>query len=1271
MGNKDNEGLEQYVSENIDKALENGWIKVYYQPVIRALTGKLSSVEALTRWIDPVRGMISPGVFIPALEKTKQIQKVDLFVIDHVAHMLRENSDKGDFVVPVSFNLSHVDFAETDPYKATEDCVKKYGINRKLLKVEITESTLISDPAKLHSMFGLFHDQGYDIWMDDFGSGYSTLNVLKDYSFDEIKIDMMFLRGLNDRGKNIVASIVRMAKSLGIHTLTEGAETREQVDFLKKIGCEKIQGYFYGAPMPYDTLVQHCADFGLVPESADEAYVYDAAGSVDFLSDQPVALVEEKDKELSVIYYNDKSRQPIAEIARSMDLPDGSIDIFNKGERLYEKFTRFLDVTKKSGKSEVFNLVTSGQYYRFLVKTLAGVNGHYMHLLSLYNITYDITQKEKRRFNNLLRETTQIYTRIYLVNPKEDMIEVVETDSPEEKTGDIYFRIRPKLHEIADSIIAEDDRDRFIEFFTAGDIRRIMKRVGSNFTGECFKVKRYDGTLHWDEFDVLSLTGGDDGEYLVLQRRAILDDAGDPISVINRIDDSFHVTSKNDPELLDQLAIWRSIAENSRIKFFWKDDKRRFKGVSQSFLDYYGLQNADSILGKTDDEIGWHVDDEPYRNDETEVLKHGKLILDSIGHTVVDGEVRLISATKFPIYRADRIIGLVGYFHQINDSDDMGAGTEIYTDRVTSLMNSRGMLLASVNFYDNYKRHGERFTAGLINIDDRKQDEQRETESYQKNFYKWLSDQFMATFPKSYVCGRLDNSRFMIITKEVSGDVRKNIFSLYSKLNDTTKIDGRPVELQMTYSLLTSEDGYKPEDYLHILEKRRLAEDAAETDTGADRIIMNLENFDNMNERVYFADIENYDLLFLNKAAKADLGLPENFDYRGFKCFQVLHHYDHPCDHCTNPMICMDKYITRNHHNQISGQDYLMRDTLLSFGDRQVKASFSVSLTESIRQVEDVNYSLYRQVRVNDLISQAFEENTADASMQRILSGVGKELKGDRAYIFEQHDDYVVNTYEWVNKGVTRQKDNLQHVPIADCGPFYESFAKNNTLVIEDIEKYRGTPMYEWLKPQNIHSIIETPLKIKGELIGFIGIDNPDMTIIPQSENILISLSRFVAVLIRSRNTVSELDDLSQRDALTNVMNRRAMKVVLSKIDKTRPLVFVYADLNGLKGINDTDGHDSGDTLLRSAANIMTSFAGNDRVFRLGGDEFVVVVELNNVTQADLVMRELRQRFEKENISVALGCALRTSPDDDIDEVLREADEHMYANKQKMHKEEA
>ena len=116
---------------------------------------------------------------------------------------------------------------------------------------------MISDPVTLERMFTLFHQKGYDIWMDDFGSGYSTLNVLKDYSFDEIKIDMLFLRGLNERGRNIISSIVRMAKSLGIQTLTEGAETREQVDFLRNIGCEKIQGYYYGAPMPYEELLKH------------------------------------------------------------------------------------------------------------------------------------------------------------------------------------------------------------------------------------------------------------------------------------------------------------------------------------------------------------------------------------------------------------------------------------------------------------------------------------------------------------------------------------------------------------------------------------------------------------------------------------------------------------------------------------------------------------------------------------------------------------------------------------------------------------------------------------------------------------------------------------------------------------------------------------------------------------------------------------------------------------------------------------------------------
>ncbi|MDD6381107.1 MAG: EAL domain-containing protein [Lachnospiraceae bacterium] len=1267
MGSKNDDGLGQYVAENIDRALQNGWIQVYFQPVVRALTGKLSSVEALTRWIDPVRGVISPGVYIPVLEETKQIQKVDLFVIDHVAHMLREKSDNGEFVVPVSFNLSRVDFAETDPYKATEDCVAKYGINRKLLKVEITESTLISDPDKLHSMFGLFHDQGYDIWMDDFGSGYSTLNVLKDYSFDEIKIDMMFLRGLNDRGRNIVASIVRMAKSLGIHTLTEGAETREQVDFLKKIGCEKIQGYFYGAPMPYDTLVQHCADFGLVPESADEAYVYDAAGSIDFLSDQPIVLVEEKDSELKVIFYNDKSQRPLEEIARSMGLPDGSVDIFNKKERLYEKFIRFLDITKKNCKGDVFNFVSNGQYYRFLAKTLAGIHGRYMHLISLYNITYDITQKEKRRFNNLLRETTQIYSRICLISPHEDRIEVIETDDPDEKTGDVYFRIRNRLHEIADRTIAEDDRDRFVDFFVSGNISKTMKRVGSNFTGECFRVKRYDGTFHWDEFDVLSLMGSNDGDYLVLQRRAALDDAGDPISVINRIDDSFHVTGRNDLELYDKLAIWRSVADNSRIKFFWKDDERRFKGVSQSFLDYYGLPNADGILGKTDDEIGWHVDDEPYRDDELEVLRHGRHIVDSIGHTVVNGEIRLISATKLPIYRADRVIGLVGYFHQIDDSDDLGAGTEIFSDRVTSLMNTRGMLLTSINYYDNYKRHGEKFTVGLIQVEDKVTESMEEISSFKDTFYQWVSDVFKATFPKTYVCGRIDDSRFMIITKENPSDVRKNVFSLYTKFNDTKKINGVDVDLVMTYSLLASDDDYRPEDYLQVLEKRRTGEESAEYASGADRIVMNLENFDNMNERVYFADIENYDLMFLNRAAKRDLGLPDNFNYKGLKCYKVIHLYDHPCDHCTNPMVCQDRYLSHNYHNQITGQDYLMRDTLMNFGNRMVKASFSVSLTESIRQVEDVNNSLYRQVRVNDLISQIFEEKTPDESLNRILSGVGSELHADRAYIFEINGSIVTNTYEWVKKGVTKQIDNLKEVPIADVGPFFDSFENNNTLVIRDVEEYKGTAMYDWLKPQDIHSLIETPLRIDGQLIGFIGTDNPDMEGVSQAENMLISMARFVSVLIRWRNIQKELDDVSQRDELTNVMNRRALRTTVDRIDRNRILCVIYADLNYLKEVNDSSGHDSGDALIRSAANIMTAYAGHDRVFRMGGDEFVIVIELNNISQADLVMSGLRARFEKENISVALGCALRTSPDDDIDDILKEADEHMYANKKKMH----
>ncbi len=254
--------LYEYVSVNIDKAIKNEEIIVYYQPVIRTSTNQVCGFEALSRWKDSVYGLLSPGVFIAALEETHQIHKLDSYIIKKICQDLRYNLDHGNQVVPVSFNLSKLDFISCDIYSIVEEQVELNNIPRKLINIEITESIMISDKF-IRDIIEKFHKTGYSVWMDDFGSGYSSLNVLKDYNFDELKIDMDFISSFTDKSKHIIQSTVEMASRIGIETLAEGVETDEQYSFLKEIGCEKVQGFLFGKPLPITECMKNCETLGL------------------------------------------------------------------------------------------------------------------------------------------------------------------------------------------------------------------------------------------------------------------------------------------------------------------------------------------------------------------------------------------------------------------------------------------------------------------------------------------------------------------------------------------------------------------------------------------------------------------------------------------------------------------------------------------------------------------------------------------------------------------------------------------------------------------------------------------------------------------------------------------------------------------------------------------------------------------------------------------------------------------------------------------------
>ncbi|MBO7632989.1 MAG: bifunctional diguanylate cyclase/phosphodiesterase [Lachnospiraceae bacterium] len=255
---------DRYVVENFYKAMNNGWIKVYYQCFLRLETGNGMGFEALARWKDPVKGMIPPDEFIPALEKYHLMHELDLYMFEQVCRELELRHRAGLPMLPVSVNFSRQDFDYIEVAAELERIIKKYhiedyGIDKSYFMIEITEQGLASATDRFHEQLAAIKKSGFQLWVDDFGSGYSSLNVFSSFDIDLIKFDMDLLRNLdahNGANRVILKAMVAAAKKLGIHTLCEGMETEEQKQFLIDIGCELAQGYLYHKPEGLDTIFE-------------------------------------------------------------------------------------------------------------------------------------------------------------------------------------------------------------------------------------------------------------------------------------------------------------------------------------------------------------------------------------------------------------------------------------------------------------------------------------------------------------------------------------------------------------------------------------------------------------------------------------------------------------------------------------------------------------------------------------------------------------------------------------------------------------------------------------------------------------------------------------------------------------------------------------------------------------------------------------------------------------------------------------------------------
>ncbi|WP_158558747.1 EAL domain-containing protein [Mitsuokella sp. AF21-1AC] len=1263
--------LKNYILTHFSEALRKGQIQIYLQPCMRVLTGKLCHVEALMRWDDPQHGLLSPGDIIPVLEESGLIHELDAFMIENAVKLLHYQQENDLPMLPISVNLSSLDFFEMGPFTIVEAATERYGISHEYLHFELTETAVVRDKGVLLRAIQKFHRAGYHVWLDDFGSGYSSLNVLKDYPFDMLKIDMVFLKRFSQKSQDIIESIVRMAKKIGIHTLAEGVETEEQLRFLRAIGCERIQGYHYGKPMTPETLHERCEKGQYVLETRAEARLYNEIGLADIPAHVAVALFVFDGENPSMLAGNEWFWNHSREYG-VRDLRQMNQALHTANHPLRVRFLQHRRKVELLGRPQTMTFAEHERYFRVTLSRLAADHHLAIYQAQFHNVNMERQYDAKvRRFDTIMHNLCLMYQNVFFLNLQQDTCEsLVGTHSWLAPDRDIHAGIHDFLTAYARRMVYPTDRSRFLAYASVKSFRQALLAEGRMSKSSCFRIRRQDGNYDWMRFDAVRIYISEQSILLCVQPM-ILEQMPGALDCLKRIADSYGLFA--DAKLSEgwrrDAMLWRSYSVQDKACVFWKDCGRRFLGANAAFLDFFGFKDVSEIVGRTDHELGLHILDSAFGLSEKQVIGEGRPQYRQLGECLAKGVPHVIRSDRYPFYEKGKISGLIGRFQELDESfDDY---REAIRDQETGFVNYRGMLMAGIEFIDNYLQHGEDFTAVYFCVPAIDAAVRMYGQAFRRELLQRLAAEFRQAIVPGSVVAHIGSGRFLCFHKLIHEQrLRDRMLRLTNAVHNIRNVNGCPCTFYLQYAVGYGSETKSIEGLLQLLVTR--AEAARKDHLGesiyiGDRIAFDREKFDHMDERVYMCDPETYDLVYINQAVARDFHLPEDFSCAGKKCYEVIVGGREPCEFCTNHLLRRDSFYTWTYHNTLSGIDYLLRDTLVPWRGKNYRFSMAINLNEYLARDIESNELLYREASINDALSIALSEEDPDKGLQKMLWKIGSELNADRISIFELEDDtgFADNTYEWCRAGVEPKKVMMQHIPLVPCY-LYDGFRAQHIVKIPDYEKFLAENSGVERYLPDIRRFIAVPLKLSDKIIGHLQIINPKQDLFQVSSYLMMTLSRFIAIMIRNRDAVRELEHMGLRDQMTGLMNRRGLNNYFNELPKGISCAFIFGDVNGLKRMNDEHGHEAGDQLIKTVAGIMLKAqreAGGGHVFRMGGDEFLMIVEdIDEMRTASLV-QTMRESFAAHHVSVALGSLVLLTPILDMDAVITKVDREMYKDK--------
>lgn len=507
------------IISHLDEALEKGWIRPYFQPIIRTITGSVAVAEALARWQDPEYGMLMPADFMPVLEENDLVYKLDCFMLTEALRIQKQRMDDGLQVGTISVNFSRSDFDVMDIASFIQEQVEKYQVERDLIWLEITESTLVRDKDRMISVVKNLRKSGFSVCMDDFGSGYSSLIFLNDYTLDVIKLDIGFLRSFSPVSKEIMRSTVNMAKNLGIKTLAEGVEKEEHVKFLQEIGCDMMQGYYFSVPLPEKEMKGFIEQNHVTKEPVQWKRFYDAADAHVTNSDVPLGVLE-YDGDSDTYHYlfvNKKQMEQLRSIGRRSR--DESEFILNSSHfPMHEKFRALTENAVSKGETAVMYFPDNSFYVRLSFRMVVKQENRVILTSSLVNITEDRTRKTGEIIDRSTEDIALLFEDIHVLDPDNNSADNVLNnfgiDGGMKKNDDL----RKGLEIFCNTMVHPDDRKRYALYADADTMKERLHDSPGGILRDYFRILRPDMSEDqkylWMEIDLLLIPRTNDSKIL-------------------------------------------------------------------------------------------------------------------------------------------------------------------------------------------------------------------------------------------------------------------------------------------------------------------------------------------------------------------------------------------------------------------------------------------------------------------------------------------------------------------------------------------------------------------------------------------------------------------------------------------------------------------------------------------------------------------------------------------------------------------------------------